>query len=82
MGKNLRKLTLSHDDRSDKWKLTEDASNRTVRAFETKREATEGGVLKKALGSEGGSVKIQKLNGVYQEERTFPRSADPSSSRG
>jgi hypothetical protein len=29
-----------------------------------------------------GSVKIEKLNGRYQEERTFPRSADPRKSKG
>jgi len=79
---NLRRLTLSHDKRSDAWKLTEDGSNRTVRVFETKEEATAGGVLPKALGSQGGSVKITKLDGTYQEERTFPRKADPRESKG
>lgn len=78
----LRKTTLIHDDKSDKWKLTDDKTDRTIRSFDTKAEATAGGVLKKALGSEGGSVKIQKKNGRYQEERTFPRSADPKASKG
>ena len=40
-------------------------------------------VLKKALGSEGGSVKIEyKEKSGYEEERTFPRSADPRESKG
>jgi hypothetical protein len=29
-----------------------------------------------------GSVKIHKENGQIQEERTYPRSADPSESKG
>lgn len=79
---NLRKLTLSFDRQNDDWKLKEDHTNRTVRVFETKADATKGGVLGKVLGEQGGSVKIQKENGVYQEERTYPRSADPRRSPG
>ncbi|UVT16036.1 MAG: DUF2188 domain-containing protein [Nitrospira sp.] len=79
---NLPRYTLSHDDRNDDWTLTNDATGKTRRRFETKEEATQGGVLEDALGSCGGSVKIQKLNGLYQEERTFPRSRDPRSSKG
>jgi hypothetical protein len=78
----LRRFTLSHDRQNDQWKLVNDQTRRTVRAFETKEEATAGGVLSNALGSEGGSVRIEKLHGGYQEERTFPRSADPRSSKG
>lgn len=79
---SLRKLTLTHDDRSDRWKLVDDKSDRTVKSFETKGDATAGGVLRKVLGPEGGSVKIQKENGRYQEERTYPRSRDPRGSKG
>lgn len=55
---------------------------RTVSSFDTKEEATKGGVLKRAVGSDGGSVKIQKDNGRFQEERTYPGSKDPRRSRG
>jgi len=78
----LPKLTLSFDQKKDDWKLENDASNRVVKRFDTKAEATAGGVLKKTLGSEGGSVKIEKVRGGYQEERTFPRSKDPRQSKG
>jgi len=78
----LRKFTLIHDDNADRWKLVNDQTDRTVRAFDTKGEATARGVLKEALGTEGGSVKIQKENGRYQEEPTYPRSTDPKSSKG
>ena len=76
----LPKYTLSKDD--DKWKLKSDANNRTVKTFETKSDATKGGALSGALGAAGGSVRIHKENGRIQEERTFPRAADPKRSKG
>lgn len=79
---NLRRFTLSHDHEKEDWKLREDASSRVLRRFDTKAEATEGGVLEKALGSQGGSVRIEKEHGGYQEERTYPGSRDPKSSPG
>lgn len=79
---NLPPYTLVHDDNKDDWALTHDATGKTIRRFDTKEDATKGGVLKEAVGKAGGSVKIQKENGRYQEERTFPRSRDPRSSKG
>jgi Uncharacterized protein conserved in bacteria (DUF2188) len=34
------------------------------------------------MQSHHGSMKIHKMNGVIQEERTYPRSADPRGSVG
>jgi len=34
------------------------------------------------LGNQGGSVKIKKLDGKYEEERTYPKSKDPIKSKG
>jgi len=78
----LPKYTLTHDDKKNNWALEQDQTGKVVRRFDTKAEATEGGVLKRAVGAAGGSVKIQKENGRFQEERTFPRSADPKKSKG
>jgi hypothetical protein len=78
----LPKFTLSHNEKKDRWELKGDSTDRVKKAFETKAEATAGGVLEKAVGKEGGSVKIQKLSGVFQEERTFPGSKDPKKSPG
>jgi hypothetical protein len=78
----LPKFTLEYNEKKDRWDLENDKSNRVVKTFETKENATAGGVLKKAVGAEGGSVKIQKENGKFQEERTYPRSADPKKSKG
>lgn len=77
----LPKFTLEHNDKKDRWDLIKDGSRTLVKAFDTKADATAGGALSKAIGGEG-SVKIQKENGRFQEERTFPRSADPKKSPG
>ena len=79
---DLPKYTLTHDDKKDDWVLKKDGSDRATRRFENKADATKGGALADALGSAGGSVKIQKKDGLYQEERTFPRSKDPKKSKG
>jgi hypothetical protein len=78
----LPKFTLDKNERTNRWDLTNDKTDQKVKSFETKGDATAGGALKKAVGGDGGSVKIQKENGRFQEERTFPRSRDPKSSKG
>ena len=78
----LRKLTLDFNERKDRWDLTDDKTDRVIKTFDTKRDATKGGVLRRALGSDGGSVKIQKENGRFQEERTYPSWKDPHKSKG
>ena len=77
----LAKYTLSHDDRKRRWVLKHDGTGQAVKSFVTKAAATKGGVLERALGKSG-SVKIKKRNGKIQEERTYPRTADPRGSRG
>ncbi len=78
----LPKYTLVHDEKKDDWALKNDNTNRTVVRWDKKEDATAGGELKGAVGNAGGSVKIQKLNGQFQEERTYPRSKDPRKSKG
>lgn len=78
----IPKFTLDYNEKKEKWDLTKDSTDRVVKSFPTKAKATKGGVLEKAVGSQGGSVKIQKQNGRFQEERTYPGSADPSKSPG
>lgn len=68
----IQKFTLSKDEKRDAWQLTNDTTDRVVRRFDSKS----------VRGREGGSVKIQKENGRFQEERTCPRAADPRSSKG
>jgi hypothetical protein len=78
---NLPKFTLTKNDQKDRWDLEQDKTGKVVKSWDTKAEATKGGVLERAIGGEG-SVKIQKENGRIQEERTFPRSEDPRKSPG
>jgi hypothetical protein len=79
---DLAKYTLQHNKAKERWELIDDGSGRVRRTFETKEQATRGGALAEALGKAGGSVKVRKLDGTFQEERTFPRSADPRGSKG
>ncbi len=78
----LTKFTVDYDEKRSKWQLTNDVTNKVVKQFGTKAQATSGGVLKRAVGPTGGSVKIQKIDGRFQEERTYPRKADPKRSKG
>jgi uncharacterized protein DUF2188 len=78
----LPKFTLKLDQKSDKWTLRNDRTNRIERTFTSKARATAGGALKRAVGRGGGSVKIHKENGRIQEERTYPGSKDPGKSKG
>lgn len=78
----LPKYTLSRDKKNGDWRLEQEGADRAKKIFETKGDATAGGVLRKALGAEGGSVRIKKTDGTYQEERTYPKSKDPKSSPG
>lgn len=82
MTEKLKKFTLSHDAKRGDWSLKRDGSDRATARFGTKAAATAGGVLSDAIGTQGGSVKIKKTDGAYQEERTFPRSRDPKKSPG
>lgn len=76
----LPKFTLSYNKKNDNWDLT-NQKKEVVKSFENKSDATAGGQLEKAIGG-AGSVRIKKMDGEYQEERTFPRSADPKKSKG
>lgn len=79
---DLPKFTLQPNKTSGRWDLVDDATGKPVRSFDTKAEATAGGVLERSIGAKGGSVKIRKTDGRFEEERTFPRSADPRGSKG
>jgi hypothetical protein len=78
----LPKYTLSFDQQKQDWKLQKDGADRATRRFDTKSDATAGGVLAGAIGKDGGSVMIEKRRGGYQEERTFPRDRDPKKTPG
>jgi hypothetical protein len=78
----LRKTTLSRTPGKTTWTLKDNKSKEVIHTFRTKQTATKGGALSRQLGAEGGSVRIHKVDGTFDEERTFPRSKDPKSSKG
>jgi hypothetical protein len=78
----LTKYTVSKSNNSGKWDLRNDQTNKVERSFKTKADVLKGGTLKRAVGAEGGSVKIKGENGRIQEERTYPGSKDPRKSKG
>lgn len=71
-----RKYTLRFDTSREKWVLKHDASDKVLRVFATKEDATRAGALRKALGRDGGLVNVRTRSGVFEEERTFPRITD------
>ncbi|MEY2563548.1 MAG: hypothetical protein QOH88_1741 [Verrucomicrobiota bacterium] len=74
----LDKYDLLHED--DQWKLKQRGSQRAVRSFDTKDEAKE--FSTEYVAKHTGSLVIRKKNDKIQEERTYPRSADPKRSPG
>jgi hypothetical protein len=64
----------------DHWELKKEGASRASKTAPTKEA-----LLKETaafLEGKTASVKIHKTDGTLQEERTYPRSADPSESEG
>ncbi len=76
----LPRYTLTRENGT--WILVEEESKTVARTFRTKVEAMKGGTLRRAIGRQGGTVRIRKATGQIQEERTYPRSQDPRQSKG
>ena len=65
------------------WKLITEGSSRPLDIFRTKAEGVascEEIIRERDYGK--GSVKIHRAEGTIEEERTYPRSADPVQSPG
>ena len=78
----MDKYTLHKDQKSDKWRLEKEGSDRAVKLFDRKIDATKGGALSDAIGKAGGSVRIRKVDNTIQEERTIKPAKDPRQSKG
>lgn len=68
--------------KGDEWKA--ESGGRTVPGTKapTKAESIRNTAAKARAASDPISVRIHKENGRIQEERTYPRSADPRKSKG
>ena len=71
---------LTHED--GKYKLKKENGERASKVFETnKNEAIK--FSKEFIQNQGGgSLKIHRNDGKFQEERTYPRANDPRESKG
>lgn len=78
---SLDKYHLNYDSDKGDWYLKKQGADRATKRFDTKEEATKGGVLEKITNSNS-SVRIHKMDGTIQEERTYPGSKDPKGSKG
>lgn len=78
----MDKFTLHKDAKMDKWRLEKEGSDRAVKLFDKKADATKGGALADAIGKGGGSVRIRKVDNTIQEERTIRPAKDPRKSKG
>ncbi|MBK7652438.1 MAG: DUF2188 domain-containing protein [Flammeovirgaceae bacterium] len=75
----MKNYHLTKED--DQWKLKQQGADRSSKVYETKGDALKSAPnFVKEQG--GGSLKIHKENGRIQEERTYPKSADPKKSKG
>jgi hypothetical protein len=66
-----RRFNLTHNAKTNQWELRNARTNRLVKSFGSKKEATKRGVLEKCLGRAGGSVQIRTKGGVLDEERRY-----------
>ena len=66
-----RRYVLSFDMGEDKWVLKNQSTEKIIKRFEKKEQATRTGVLQNLLGKQGGTVRIGTARGVFAEERTF-----------
>jgi len=64
----------------DQWKLWRQGADRAIRTFDTKAAAMDFSTAH--VRTHEGSLVIKTKGDVIQEERTYPRSADPSRSPG
>lgn len=70
-----------HITKTDKgWALTKQGAERASKTATTKAEITK--LAAEFLDGKTASLKIHKEDGTIQEERTYPRSEDPSKFKG
>ncbi|WEL57514.1 DUF2188 domain-containing protein [Pseudomonas kermanshahensis] len=65
---------------SDGWELKKAGADRASKRAATKKELVS--MLPDFFEDKTASVKIHKADGTIEEERTYPRSADPRRTKG
>ena len=62
------------------WELRKEGASRASKKADTKDELLK--ITGEFMDGKTASVKIHKKDGVIQEERTYPRAADPRETKG
>lgn len=76
----LEKYDFLKDRDRDDWILRKRGADRALRRFPTKKEGLS--AIPGIMEGKRASLTIRKENGQIQDERTYPRSADPAGSSG
>jgi len=66
--------------KDDKWQFKKQGSDRAIKNSSTKKDIVS--YMQQYMKNKKGSVKIQGIDGKFQEERTYPRLADSRKSKG
>lgn len=69
--------TLEYDMSQCLWVLRHDASGRVVRAFLSRREATEGGHVRELVGADG-VLRIRNADGSYERDLARHLGVEPA----
>ena len=76
----MKNFYLVHED--GKYKLKKEHAERASKVIDSNKQ----GAIKESknfiMNQGGGSLKIHKNSGGFQEERTYPKSIDPKKSKG
>jgi|TARA_B110000211_G_scaffold213065_1_gene253213 hypothetical protein len=75
-------LHLTYDRIKKNWVLIKQGSKKPILSSRLKADARSKSVKLSRESKGAVSLKIHKKNGRFQEERTFPRSKDPSKTKG
>lgn len=76
----MENFHLVHED--GKYKLKRENAERASKVFESTKDYAIKESKDFIVNQGGGSLKIHKNGGGFQEERTYPKSIDPKKSRG
>ncbi|WP_274475385.1 DUF2188 domain-containing protein [Mangrovimonas aestuarii] len=76
----MKNYHLVHDD--GVYKLKQENAQRASKIIDANKPEAIKAAKEFILNQGGGSLKIHKNSGGFQEERTYPKSIDPKQSKG
>lgn len=76
----MENFHLTQED--GKYKLKKEGAERSSKVFDTNKIEAIKSAKDFIESHNGGSLRIHKNSGEFQEERTYPRSKDPKKSKG